>query len=97
MKTNELEKFLSDTLNRLADEEEKKASLVGKVFSLEDVEYEIHVDGRKDAGSIGLGVVMFWYKGKPEPDSGLYSESGCYFWDEPPYFNEKQWKKDRYG
>jgi len=68
--------------------------LTGKTFKIEDKEFEILADGRKGEGYIGFGLVMFKEIGKPLPEDGsCYSESGYYFSDNPPYFDEAGWLK----
>lgn len=71
-------------------------NLTNKIFTIEDQDYKILVDGRNGSGSIGHGVVMFHEADKPLPEDGsLYSLSGSYFFDNAPYFHHDLFLADQ--
>jgi len=69
--------------------------LTNKIFKFDGKDYKIFVDGRKGSGSIGHGVILFYHADKPLPECGtLYELSGCYFYDQAPYFDQENYNKD---
>mgnify|MGYP001579950331 FL=1 len=64
-------------------------NLEGKKININGNEYIIKDDSRKGSGSIGWGSV-----GLEDKHGEYFVESGCYFYDTKPYFNQKAFDLD---
>lgn len=64
-------------------------NLEGKKININGDEYIIKHDDRSGVGSIGFGTV-----GLEDKNGQYFVESGRYFYDTKPYFNQKSFDLD---